>query len=82
MGALGAFLKERGESDYLALLVEHYQRSRELTNYVESSLIIVMCVGGSRRVYYYSVLNLSLKYATKYDLASKMEPSNWSNTVT
>ena len=51
MGALGAFLKEGGESDYLALLVEHCQRSRELANYVESSLIIVMCVGGGRRVY-------------------------------
>ena len=82
MGALGAFLEEGGESDYLALLVEHCQRSRELADCVESSLIVVMCVGGGRRVYYYGVLNLSLKYATKYDLAPKMEPSNWSNTVT
>jgi len=52
VGALGAFLEEGGESDYLALLVEHCQRSRELVNCVAAFLIIVMCVSGSGRVYY------------------------------
>jgi hypothetical protein len=75
VGALGAFLEEGGESDYLALLAEHCQRSRELADCVKSSLITVMCVGGGRR-------DLSLKCATKYGLAPKMELSNWSNTVT
>jgi len=52
VGALGAFFEEGEESDYLALLVEHCQRSRELVNCVAAFLIIVMCVSGSGRVYY------------------------------
>jgi len=52
VGALGAFLEEGGESDYLVLLVKHCQRSRELVDCVAAFLIIVICVGNSGRVYY------------------------------
>jgi hypothetical protein len=37
----------------VALLVKHCQRSQELADCVKASLIIVMCVFGSKRVYYY-----------------------------